>query len=98
MDFPHKQIYQFIPLSLHQKKIPHRRLTFAKTKGNNQEQPQIQQEDTISEEDFQSAQGEIVPTDALPFQTSPVAPREEIILHTGLTDQMFPINNESVQT
>ena len=74
-------------LSLHRGEIPQRRLTFAEAKENNQGQPPIQQEDTISEEDFQSAQGESLPTDVLPAQTSPVTPRAEIILHAGLTDR-----------
>ena len=62
-------------------------MTCAEIKENNQDQPPIQQEDTISEEDPQSARGESLPTDVLPAQISPVAPRTEIILHTGLTDQ-----------
>ena len=69
-------------------------MTFAEIKDSNQEQPTIQQ-DNISEEDFQSVQGESIPTDILPAQVSPVTPRAEIVQHTGLTDQL---NKMAAQT
>ena len=50
--------------------------------------PLVPIEDTISEEDFQSAQGDSIATDVLPVRNSPVAPRSEIIVHAGLTDQI----------
>ena len=91
------EVITHIPkLSLRREKIPQRRLTFAETKENNQEHPPIQHEDTISEEDFQSAQGESLPTDVLPAHISPVAPRAEIILHTGLADQNVPYKERNI--
>ena len=74
-------------LSLRRKKIPQRRLTFAEIKEIDQEHPPIQQEDTISEGDFQSAQGASITTEVLPIQVPPITPRVEIVQHTGLTDR-----------
>ena len=73
-------------LSLNKKKIPQRRLTFGELEESDKTTHQPIQEDAISEADFQSVQGGSLATDLLPAQISPITPRTEVIVHTGLTD------------
>ena len=80
------QILSYARISLSRYQIPHRRLTFAEIEGSGTILPRIIQEDTISEADSQSAQGDIA-SELLPSQVSPITPRGEVTVRTGIADK-----------